>query len=128
MKRRRFVPLLFAPVLSDRARTASNESPEWPQWRGPDRNGISKETGLLKSWPAAGPTVVWSISSLGEGYGSLAIKGDRVYVQGVQGGDSAVFCLNRRDGKTVWTTVLAAKMEQDLGSGPRGTPTVDGDR
>ena len=71
---------------------------------------------------------MWSISNLGEGYGSLAVRGDRIYVQGVQGRDSAVFCLNRSDGKTLWTTALAGRMEQDRGDGPRGTPTLDGDR
>src|SRR5215470_14637598 len=55
---------------------------DWPQWRGPERNGLSKDTGLLKQWSSPGPQQVWSISNLGEGYGSVAIKGDRVYVQG----------------------------------------------
>ena len=128
MKRRHFLPLLLAPVLSKGSAAALNEDPDWPQWQGPDRNGISKETGLAKSWPKAGPPVVWSISNLGEGYGSLAIKGDRIYVQGVHSGQSVVFALNRGDGKTAWTTVLAGRMEQDRGSGPRGTPTLDGDR
>src|SRR5215475_11861024 len=54
---------------------------DWPQWRGPERNGISKDTGLLKQWPSSGPQQTWSISNLGEGYGSLAIKGDRIFVQ-----------------------------------------------
>src|SRR6185437_12927511 len=124
MKRRHFLSLLAAPVL----RGAANSSPEWPQWRGPDRSGVSSETGLAKSWPASGPSAAWSISGLGEGYGSLAIANDRIYVQGVQGRDSAVFCLNRRDGKAAWTTALADRMEQDRGSGPRGTPTLDGER
>jgi outer membrane protein assembly factor BamB len=126
MKRRHFLSLLAAPVFPSGAAAASN-SPEWPQWRGPDRSGVSSETGLAKSWPATGPTSVWSISGLGEGYGSLAVAGDRIYVQGVQGRDSAVFCLNRRDGKTVWSTALAGRMEQDRGNGPRGTPTLDGE-
>jgi outer membrane protein assembly factor BamB len=128
MKRRDFVPLLIAPVLAGRVRAASNDPGDWPQWRGPDRNGISQETGLAKSWPSAGPPSIWSISNLGQGYGAVAIKGDRIYVQGVEGRNSVVFCLNRRDGKIVWTAALAEKMEQDRGSGPRGTPTLDGDR
>ena len=128
MKRRNFLPLLAAPLLPRGAFAAPSSSLEWPQWRGPDRTGVSSETGLAKSWPSDGPPSVWSISNLGEGYGSLAVKGDRIYVQGVQGRESAVFCLNRRDGKTVWTTPLAARMEQDRGDGPRGTPTLDGDR
>src|SRR3982750_1609368 len=44
---------------------------DWPQWQGPDRNGISKETGLLKEWPASGPPLVWSAANLGGGYGSI---------------------------------------------------------
>ncbi len=55
---------------------------DWPQWRGPDRSGVSKEKGLLKSWPAAGPTQVWMSEEAGTGFGSPAIVGDLVYVLG----------------------------------------------
>ena len=65
-------------------------STDWPQWRGPDRNGISNETGLLQAWPAKGPAVVWTMSGLGRGYGSLAIRGDRIFVQGLRGRQSYV--------------------------------------
>ena len=128
MKRRHFLPLLAAPLLPAGAASTPDRSFEWPQWRGPDRSGLSRETGLLASWPSGGPRALWSISNLGEGYGSLAVRGDRIYVQGVESGSSSVFCLNRADGKRVWATALAMRMEQDRGSGPRGTPTLDGDR
>src|SRR5215510_15215996 len=101
---------------------------DWPQWRGPERNGISKDTGLLKQWPPSGPQQTWAISGLGEGYGSLSVKGDRVFVQGTRGGASVVFCLNRADGKTVWSAALGAKVNQSEGNGPRSTPTVDDNR
>jgi outer membrane protein assembly factor BamB len=101
---------------------------DWPQWRGPERNGMSKDSGLIKQWPSSGPQRAWSISGLGEGYGSLAIKGDRIFVQGTRGGASVVFCLNRADGKTVWSAALGAKVNQGEGNGPRSTPTVDGNR
>jgi outer membrane protein assembly factor BamB len=101
---------------------------DWPQWRGPERNGVSKDTGLIKQWPSSGPQRAWSISSLGEGFGSLAIKGDRIFVQGSRGSSSVVFCLNRADGKTVWSAALGAKVNKDVGNGPRSTPTVDNDR
>ena len=101
---------------------------DWPQWRGPDRNGVSAETGLLKQWPPAGPPLSWSVSSLGKGYGSMAIQGGYIYVQGTQNGKSVVFCLNRANGTTVWTTALGRSLDQDKGGGPRGTPTIDGDR
>jgi hypothetical protein len=101
---------------------------DWPQWRGPERNGLSKDTGLLKQWPSSGPQQSWSISNLGEGYGSIAIKGDRIYAQGTSGSASVVFCLNRADGKTVWTAALGPKLNEGRGNGPRSTPTVDDDR
>lgn len=102
---------------------------DWPQWRGPDRTGISKETGLLAQWPAAGPAVVWSVSNLGGGYGSIAVSGDRVFVQGMRDRQSIVSVVNRADGKNLWSKALGtAGGGGGQGAGPRGTPTVDGDR
>ena len=103
-------------------------STDWPQWRGPDRNGISKEKGLLQAWPTGGPAVVWRISGLGAGYGSLAIRGNRVFVQGSRGRQSYVDSLDRATGKTVWSRSLGPAGDNDRGSGPRGTPTLDADR
>ncbi len=101
---------------------------DWPQWHGPDRNNVSTETGLLKEWPRGGPPMIWSITGLGKGYGSLAIQGDSIYVQGTQGNNSVVFRLNRSDGKTVWARALGRTLNQEKGGGPRGTPTADGER
>lgn len=125
---RHVMTLLLALALT--ASTVGRPVPDadWPQWRGPDRTGVASETGLLKSWPAAGPPVVWSVSELGEGYGSISIKADRLFVQGVKASESVVFCLNRADGKTIWATPLGARLGQDRGPGPRGTPTIDNDR
>ena len=74
---------------------------DWPQWQGPDRTRISKETGLLKEWPAGGPRLVWTANGLGSGYGSMAVAGDRVFLQGARGPNSIVIALNRADGKEV---------------------------
>lgn len=101
---------------------------DWPQWRGPSRSGISSETGLLRQWPAAGPPRVWSTSNLGAGFGSLSVRGDRIFVQGMRNSQSVVSALNRADGKLVWVRALGAAGDNYMGSGPRGTPTVDGDR
>ncbi|MGH9939579.1 MAG: PQQ-binding-like beta-propeller repeat protein, partial [Blastocatellia bacterium] len=114
--------------LSAPPNTVPSGPSDWPQWRGPARDGLSKDTGLLKQWPPSGPQQTWSISNLGEGYGSIAIRGDRVYAQGTSGSASTVFCLNRADGKTVWSAALGPKMNEGRGNGPRSTPTVDDDR
>ena len=104
------------------------QAADWPQWQGTDRTRISKETGLLKQWPASGPPVVWTIGGLGNGYGSMAVAGERVFVQGTRGGNSVIVALNRADGKEVWSKALGRSGDDDRGPGPRGTPTVDGDR
>src|SRR5262245_31669604 len=101
---------------------------DWPQWQGPDRNGLSKETGLMQQWPTAGPPVAWTVSTIGGGYGSVAIKGDRMFVQGAKAGQSVVYALNRADGKGLWSKALGSAGSNDRGSGPRGTPTIDDDR
>src|SRR5262245_10779596 len=85
------------------AQTASTASTDWPQWRGPERSGLSKETGLLKQWPASGPSLLWSIAGLGAGYGSLSVSGDQIYVQGSRNGQSVVTALSKTDGRTVWS-------------------------
>jgi outer membrane protein assembly factor BamB len=101
---------------------------DWHQWRGPERNGVSRETGLLPEWPRSGPAVVWSASQLGTGYGSVAVAGSRVFVQGMKNRQSVVTSLDRAAGKAVWSVALGSAQENDRGSGPRSTPTVDGDR
>ena len=116
--------VLLAAALS--AQTPVNT--DWPQWRGPDRNGVSRETGLLKQWPSGGPTLLWRVTNLGAGYGSLAVKGDRIYVQMMIGKQSAVASLNRANGQIVWSKSIGPGTTNDRGSGPRGTPIIDGDR
>ena len=107
---------------------AQATSTDWPQWRGLERNGVSRETGLLREWPRTGPTVVWSASQLGEGYGSVAVAGSRVFVQGMKNRQSVVTSLDRASGNPVWSVANGTAQENDRGSGPRSTPTVDGDR
>jgi outer membrane protein assembly factor BamB len=126
MKHVSIVALIVALVATISAQ--SNPVADWPQWQGPDRTGLSKEVGLLKQWPASGPAMAWSASGIGAGYGSLAIKGDRIFVQGSNGGRSMVYSLNRADGKNVWSKALGPAGNNDRGSGPRGTPTLDGDQ
>jgi outer membrane protein assembly factor BamB len=116
--------LAMASVLTGQ----TTQGNDWPQWRGPDRSGASKELGFLRQWPTSGPPVVWSASNLGAGYGSIAASGNRIFVQGMRNRQSVVSVLNRADGKEVWSKALGPAQDNDRGPGPRGTPTVDGDR
>jgi len=123
-----FFAIVVALGVAVSAQTPSSPSTDWPQWRGPERNGISKETGLLKQWPAGGPPRLWRVSNLGAGYGSLAIKGERIFLQMQVGRQSVVASLNRSTGQIVWSKPLGNSGNNDRGNGPRGTPTIDGDR
>lgn len=121
------VTLVFALGIAAVTGGQSPPAADWPQWRGLDRTGLSRESGLLKQWPPSGPPLVWSTSNLGAGYGSIAVSKDRIFVQGMKGRDSTVSSLNRADGKPLWSTILGSTASDDRGPGPRGTPTVDAD-
>src|SRR5258708_25327991 len=113
--------LLAALVLI--ASASSFYGADWPQFRGPNRDDVSKESGILKSWPQEGPPLAWEAKDLGVGYSSVSVVGDRVYTLGNKEKTSKVIALERDGGKPVWSAEL----------GPAGgnlgcTPTVDGNR
>lgn len=101
---------------------------DWPQWRGPRRDGISRETGLLKSWPAGGPRLVWKAQGLSEGYSSFAVVKGRLFTQGQRGDQEFVIAFDAKTGKKLWETTTGKPFRERRGHGPRGTPTVEGDR
>lgn len=101
---------------------------DWPQWRGPNRDGISKEAGLKKSWPAGGPPLAWRTTGAGEGYSSFAVADGRVYTMGARGNTEYVLAFDAASGKRLWTTPNGSRFGNDRGDGPRGTPTVEGGR
>src|SRR5262249_2106142 len=113
------------PGSSGRAEVVSSGN-DWPQWRGPDRNDVSRETGLLKTWPKAGPKLVWTFEDAGIGYSGPAIVGDRLDVLGADEKDEFLLAIDVHTGKKVWSAVVGDYYENNFGSGPRSTPTVDG--
>ena len=123
-------PALAALALSLLCATqaAAQATPEWPQWRGPNRDGISKETGLLKQWPESGPPLAWKTTGAGRGYSSLSASKGRLYTMGLRGEREFVVAFDFKTGKELWTTPHGSAFRNDRGDGPRGTPTVDGDR
>ncbi|MCS6777372.1 MAG: PQQ-binding-like beta-propeller repeat protein [Chloroherpetonaceae bacterium] len=104
---------------------------DWPQWRGPGRDGISREKDLLPSWPPEGPRLLWQVNDAGFGYGSVAVAGNRVYLVGNKGLDNEfVTALDARDGRVLWTTRIGKvgnPNQRPSYPGARSTPTVDGD-
>jgi outer membrane protein assembly factor BamB len=104
--------------------TGTLKAADWPQWRGPQRNGISAETGW-QVWPAGGPKRLWA-RQVGEGFSSVAVKGGRLYTMGNTGDQDTVFCLAAGTGRVLWRQSYPCAAG-DYG-GPRATPTVDGNR
>lgn len=115
-------------ILGMSAIAAAQTGGDWPQWRGANRDGISKETGLLKEWPADGPPLAWKASGAGGGYSSFAVANNRLYTMGLRGTREFVVAFDVATGKEVWATAHGGAFRNDRGDGPRGTPTVDGDR
>jgi outer membrane protein assembly factor BamB len=115
--------LLSAPsIVSNRA------FDDWPQWRGPNRDGVSAEKGLLKSWPAGGPPVAWTVAGAGEGYSSFAVSQGRLYTLGARGDTEYVIAYDTASGKRLWETPHGRRFSNDRGDGPRATPGVEADR
>lgn len=98
----------------------------WPQWRGPNRTGISAETGLLQSWPQGGPRRLFAATGMGGGFSSVAVTGGRIYTMGDRRDGQYVLAFQEADGAPLWATRVGTPHVDQYG-GPRATPTVDGD-
>jgi outer membrane protein assembly factor BamB len=115
-------------VLSLSAVASNRAFDDWPQWRGPKRDGVSAERGLLKDWPAAGPPLVWRANGAGTGYSSFSSALGRLYTLGARGSTEYVMAYDAGTGKKVWEVEHGRRFSNDRGDGPRATPAVDGDR
>ena len=107
-------------IVNDSAEVAATTA-DWPSWRGANRDGISRETGLLDSWPAEGPPELWRTRGLGGGYSSLAIANEKIYTMGNLDGGTKIVACKAATGEVLWTAPVGG------GSAPNCTPTVDGD-
>ncbi len=113
-----FALLLLAAII-----TTNADAADWPQWRGPARNGISSESGWLSQWPPTGPRRAWSVK-VGDGYASVAVVGGRVYTTGNTNDQDMVYCLNATNGATIWKYSYTCPSGDP--SGTRATPVVSG--
>lgn len=118
---------LVAPLCLIVALTSPLWANDWPHWRGPDRDDVSKETGLLKDWPNGGPKQEWVNNEVGLGYSSFAIAGGKLFTIGAREATEFLICLDVTDGKELWATPVGERLDDGRGDGPRGTPTIAGD-
>jgi outer membrane protein assembly factor BamB len=119
------LPAIAATLLSGNA-----QADDWPQWRGPERNGISRETGLLKQWPSGGPKLLWQVRDIGSGYSTPSVVGERIYLLSNEGMEREFAqTLAAANGSRIWATRLGnvGPNEGPQYPGARSTPTVDGD-
>jgi outer membrane protein assembly factor BamB len=124
----RTLPLLAACLL---AGALPARAADWPQWQGPDRDNISKDTGLLKEWPKDGPKLLWTYQNTGVGFSGPAVVGDRLYTLGDRDKVEYVLAVDVKTGKEIWAAEVGPYLSngstEKYGIGPRSTPTVDGD-
>ncbi|HEV3145058.1 MAG TPA: PQQ-binding-like beta-propeller repeat protein [Gemmataceae bacterium] len=107
--------------------TSTGGSFDWPQWRGPERNEVNKETGLLKDWPKEGPPLAWEMKDLGGGFSTPSVAGGRIFGMSDRGKDEVVWALDEANGKELWATRISNSSGNGGTDGPRSTPTVEGD-
>lgn len=108
------------------ARWVASPEGDWPQFRGPRRDGICDEKGLLGAWPEGGPKRLWTAGDLGRGYSSPVVVGGRVYLTGDVGEDLHIFALDR-EGRRQWQSANGRSWRGDH-PGARSTVTYRGGR
>lgn len=124
----RFFCLLAHITLLASAFTIS--AADWPQFRGPQRDGHSKETGLLQEWPKDGPKLLWQVKDIDAGFSTPSIVGDRIYLLSNEGLENEfVLGLSTKDGSRIWSAKLGKvghPEQKPSYPAARSTPTVDG--
>ena len=120
--------ILLITMITAVATAMSLPAKDWPQWRGPDRNGISTETGWLDQWPASGPAIAWR-AQVGLGFSSFVVAEGRAFTAGHAAEKDTVFCFDVNTGKILWKHSYASDLgDKYFDGGTTGTPTIDGDR
>ena len=101
---------------------------DWPRWRGPDLNGISRERGWSTSWPKEGPKRLWK-AEVGIGFSGITVADGRVFTLGNQNETDTVFCFDEKTGKELWRHSYACALDPKYyEGGPGSSPTIDGAR
>jgi len=117
------VGLLQGAAAAEVARLAASREPGWPQWRGPRRDGISTETGLLQQWPEGGPKLLWTVDGLGRGWSCPIVTHGTLYITGDVGGELHIFAFDL-DGNLKWRSKNGRAWKGSF-PGARGSCTYD---
>ncbi len=120
--------ILYCVVLALLGPQALGDTPQandWPQWRGPDRNAVSQETGLLQEWPESGPPLAWRIDGLGGGYGAPSVSGGRMFGMSYRGDEEVVWALDESNGKELWAKPLGPAHREGMPQGREGPGCAD---
>lgn len=128
MKIKQFT-LIIITLLHVVASAKDKTKHDWPRFLGPHGNGISDETGLLRSWPEKGPQEIWRVP-IGIGYSGIAISNGRIYTMDGRNDSEYLLCLNAENGQEIWRNEVEPLFKEQLsgvGDGPRSTPAIDGD-
>ncbi len=120
--------LLSLPISSGVVVTGFAQSVDWFQWRGPNRDGHSAEIGLLEEWPSGGPREIWRATGAGTGFSSFSASNNRLFTLGARANVEYVIAFDATNGNRLWEVPNGQRFRNDMGDGPRSTPTVDGDR
>jgi outer membrane protein assembly factor BamB len=125
--RRTTFSVFLACVMYSGFVVGDDASSGWFQFRGPNRDGKSSETGLVRAWGPAGPREVWRVP-IGAGFAPISIVGERLYTMDSDEETEFALCLDAGSGETIWRVPMGLLFKDSNGDGPRSTPTVDGNR
>jgi len=119
----RFPALWSLCILSASTLSAA----DWPQWRGPGRDGKSSETSTIQNLEQTPPRLLWMVDGMGKGYASVSIVDGRLYTTGNGADGQQVVCVDAQTGQELWSTTLTDEVPDHSYPGSRCTPTIDGD-
>lgn len=122
-------PLILIVLVTVVTPLSAQMGAYWPQFRGPDRSNVAKDTGLLKAWPKDGPPLVWKVTDLGGGMAPVSVAEGRIYTLAIREGNEHVVALDRGTGKEVWAITLGpARQEGGMQFLFQRQPVIDGER